>query len=306
MERGKLVRRSAVAMAVTFLGCTALVDTSGLSSGDVPSPGDEGPSEAGAERDAGARPRDDASTDARTANDVVSDGAPTSPYRVLVLADAPLAYWRMGASSGMTVADETGRGNDLLLEGNPTLGAPGALRGDEDTAIHFDGTTTSARARDPRVFDFPARHPFTLEAWGKRATGTDPYQQLFAGYAGADVASRNGYLLQNDLNSTQTSFYWYGATTAVRASARTLPLDQWSHCVATFDGTSMRLYVDGVAGSSADVQIGQLASHTTPFVVGGSPYDTSRWSGDLDEVAVYDHALSVEQIAAHRAAALAP
>jgi hypothetical protein len=273
---------------------------------------DQGPPDARAEQDAGTLLRDDASdasdasTDARAADDVAADGAPTSPYRALVLADAPLAYWRMGASSGTTVADETGRGNDLLLEGTVTLGAPGALRGDDDAAIHFDGTTTSAHARDARAFDFTARHPFTLEAWGRRAIGTDPYQQLFAGYAGADVASRNGYLLQNDLNSTQTSFYWYGATTAVRASAATLPLDQWSHCVATFDGTSMRLYVDDVAGSSVDVQIGELTSHSTPFVVGGSPYNTSRWSGDLDEVAVYDHALSVEQIAAHHAAALPP
>ncbi|NOX55975.1 MAG: tandem-95 repeat protein, partial [Planctomycetes bacterium] len=72
------------------------------------------------------------------ANDSDVDGRKS--YSEIVLADGPLAYWRLGESSGPPFVDATGNGRNLTsVSGNPEYGQPGAIMGDPDTAIRFDG-----------------------------------------------------------------------------------------------------------------------------------------------------------------------
>src|SRR5689334_14700774 len=60
--------------------------------------------------------------------------------RGAVLEDGPIVYWRMGIGSGSVVPDESGHHNDLLLQGTGhRFGVAGAIAGDPDGAIGFDG-----------------------------------------------------------------------------------------------------------------------------------------------------------------------
>ena len=59
-----------------------------------------------------------------------------------VLAKGPVGYWRLGEATGPTVVDETGNGHDGRIFGSPTLGTPGAINDDPDTAIQFNGFDT--------------------------------------------------------------------------------------------------------------------------------------------------------------------
>src|SRR6266568_4503415 len=52
-----------------------------------------------------------------------------------------LAHWRLGEMSGTTASDTTGR-YDGAYTGGPTLGLPGAIAGDTDTAVGFNGATS--------------------------------------------------------------------------------------------------------------------------------------------------------------------
>src|SRR2546430_16501003 len=66
-----------------------------------------------------------------------STGAtPTTPpsYRASVLADHPVAYWRLDEETGTVLVDASGNGNDGTYAGAVTLGPPGALASDSDTA----------------------------------------------------------------------------------------------------------------------------------------------------------------------------
>jgi len=88
-----------------------------------------------------------------------------------------------------------------------------------------------------------------------------------------------------------------GAETAVGGS---ITPNGYSHIVATFDGTTMILYVNGaVVQSSAAPQA--IASFTDSFNV--ATYSTQMTAdcihGTIDEVAVYDHALTAARIQAH-------
>src|SRR5262249_37607737 len=63
-------------------------------------------------------------------------------YSAVILADNPLGYWRLGESkTSMPAEDATTNGNDGTYVGEVTLGHPGAIVGDPDTAALFDGAT---------------------------------------------------------------------------------------------------------------------------------------------------------------------
>src|SRR5688572_10082323 len=121
-----------------------------------------------------AEPLPDANEATLPTEDVAVDtDAKFSKYRNAVLADKPLAYWRMGIQQGSSlIKDETGNGNDLVLQGGGhTFGRAGALAGDDDTALGFDGKGSRAvLIGDARAFDFPNRAPFTIECWAFRET----------------------------------------------------------------------------------------------------------------------------------------
>src|SRR5690348_17166582 len=65
--------------------------------------------------------------------------AAASSYAEAVLAKKPVAYWRLGESRGPDALDSTGAGHKGVYHGRPTLGQRGAIKGDEDTAVKFDG-----------------------------------------------------------------------------------------------------------------------------------------------------------------------
>ena len=62
-------------------------------------------------------------------------------YSQTVLADSPRAYWRLGEASGTSAADASGNGRTGSYVASPTLGVPGALTGDSNTAVGFNGSS---------------------------------------------------------------------------------------------------------------------------------------------------------------------
>jgi hypothetical protein len=260
-------------------------------------------------QDGAAEPIDAANDETRPA----LDAGPS--YRGAVLADGPVAYWRMNIASGSVVPDESGHHDDLLLQGTGhMLGVAGAIAGDTDHAIGFDGVDSHAIALRPRDLDFAASAPFTVECWARRDRTVDGgsgeyFQQLVSAAAGGPP-NRNGYLLYllpSDANPDvpHTSFE-YDAPDRGQTGAEG-PLgaaSSWIYFVATFDGTKASLYVDGTLASSRAVE-GSITARTSDFVVGREGA-TGRYhfAGAIDEVAVYDKALTVLQITNHRDLAL--
>src|SRR5207248_8254630 len=69
-------------------------------------------------------------------------------YSTTVLADGPVAYWRLGETAGTAIADSSGNGRTGTASGGVTLGVPGALTGDPNTAVAFDGSTGKVTVPD--------------------------------------------------------------------------------------------------------------------------------------------------------------
>jgi hypothetical protein len=224
----------------------------------------------------------------------------------VVLADEPLAYWRMGIGAGVvSIPNEVGGDNALVLQGSGhELGVTGALRDDADTALGFDGASGFAIATNAREFDFTERAPFTLECWARRLTGGASYfQHLLSNVAGSP-GGRNGYALYllpepAGTDTGRSAFEYDRPATETGLSGPVPDESAWTHFVATFDGANARLYVNGTLESTQPID-SAFAARTGPFAVGRAANDARDYfKGAVDEVAVYPRALGVGDVAEH-------
>lgn len=246
----------------------------------------------------------DAATDARTSDAAdarTSDAtdAAALTYPQVVRADAPLSYWRFGEASGSVAKDEIGATNGTYT-GAVTLGAAGAIAGDANTAAAFDGSTGYVSLGNG--FGFNGVAAMSVEAWVKPGTLDNSYRRVFSKET-TDGNGRQGYLMAAIASGGAGSFSFErfrdGQTEALRA---TLPTGQYSHVVSTYDGATMVLYVNGAAVTSV-ASARSLSSISVPLNV--ATYSDPQLSaqeyfpGAIDELAIYDHALTAARVLAH-------
>jgi Glycoside Hydrolase Family 113/Concanavalin A-like lectin/glucanases superfamily len=214
-----------------------------------------------------------------------------SGYSAVVLADGPAAYWRLNEAAGASmVADATGHGHTGTLQGGVTLGTAGVLAG--DSAATFNGST--GRITVSSTSGLPSGgSPYSLEAW-LRASGTTSQGLLGLG----DYSSTKGSNALRTGGSSGLLNYWWGADLGVNTADLRAA---WHHVVATFDGTTRRLYLDGA--QVAQDQPGMPAVVLSNVRLGQTCCN-EYFNGTLDEVAMYATALSATRIQAHYQAGL--
>ena len=81
--------------------------------------------------------------------------------------------------------------------------------------------------------------------------------------------------------------------------ADSLPLDAWSHVVGTYDGETLQLYVNGVNVKENATPSGPLDTRTNDLTIGKARLNNYGLDGRVDEVAIYDRALTPEEIQQH-------
>ena len=86
-----------------------------------------------------------------------------------------------------------------------------------------------------------------------------------------------------------------------------LPVNRWVHVAGTYDGATIRVFRDGVEVVSVPYSA-TISANNRPFTIGrteGGSNGSDYWKGAIDELSLYDHALSASEIAAIHAAASA-
>jgi hypothetical protein len=222
---------------------------------------------------------------------------PPSAYAQVVLADDPVAYWRLDETSGVTVRDFSGHGNDATYIGGVHAGAPGAIANDPDTAATFDGATGYLDAGN--VFAFAGTEPFSVEAW-VRSTSMQNYGGVFSREDTSGGPPSEGYL---GFVSPGNGVYGFqrldGNNLTSITSMSTASTSHYDHVVATYDGNVMTVYVNG-APEAMEAASFPIAGATHDFVVGAEVGGAEDFfEGELDEVAVYEHVLEANRVSAH-------
>ncbi|HEX5589220.1 MAG TPA: LamG-like jellyroll fold domain-containing protein, partial [Candidatus Limnocylindrales bacterium] len=222
------------------------------------------------------------------AQDLRTESQAGASYLDTVLADAPLAWWRLGETSGTLADDAVGSANGTYT-GGFTLNQPGALTGDANPAVLLNGTTGYVRVPQQTL---PGN--ITLEAWARPTTypGDTALVGQWNGTSGAMlyVTSDAGGRVHLWINGASIS------ATAPAAGA-------WHHYVGTYDGTNARIYIDGGLAAGPTPLAGPLT--TAPRFLEMGTYNNGgggKFNGVIDEVALYPTALSASRVQAHFAA----
>lgn len=217
----------------------------------------------------------------------VSPGFGTdSGYQGEVLADHPQGYWRLDEASGSTTAqDSSGVGLAGTYNGSVTSGVPSLWP--TLTASQFDSGDDLVS-----VPDYAGLRPdqLTVEAWINPTQANAYYDTVLMKSA---YNWDNGYGLML-VNGRMRFFVNSYSEHFVESD---VPVNQWSHVAGTYDGNQLRLYVDGQL--SATVDYAAPINHDTGDLRIGNSSEGHPWRGRLGDVAVYDGALTEEQIADH-------
>jgi hypothetical protein len=236
-------------------------------------------------------------------------------YAGAVLADTPLAYWRLGEASG-TIAHDYYDGFDGTYF-NATLGVQGYSVIDSDTAVAFSGINSYAGNISGTSINFPGHSVFTLEAWVNGPAGQSDEATIIAKGIGATGTTRTEQFAL-DVAGGKYRFFTTGGNTLYEADAGIGPNGTWQHIVGVYDdqnslgsGTNMYLYVNGELQATAKPRPAGVNGTTSVVSIGSKrtgndPTYDGTFNGSVDEVAVYNYALSAAKVSVHYAAAYGP
>jgi Concanavalin A-like lectin/glucanases superfamily len=150
---------------------------------------------------------------------------------------------------------------------------------------------------------------FTVAAWISHGVAVSGYDSIFSRQVDDTVMEVFNLALLDDAPAFVMPKTYQGApvTTYKVVSARPVPLNQWVHLAASFDGSTARLYQDGQEVGSFPYPYA-LPSTTTPLYLGTNknPAINEPFDGRIDEVLLYSSALSASAIAALAAGGAPP
>ena len=200
----------------------------------------------------------------------------------------PVAAYAFSEGNGMTIADVSGNGNaaTLTTAASWTTGGRfgnGLLLGGVD-----QGVTVAASSSLNVVSGL------TVEAWIHPASIAGYPKLLWRdGEDGSPfnlgMAFGNGTLVFGII-TTSGSFSVAGYSSIMA--------DVWTHVAATYDGALLRMFVNGVLVNSAAAS-GLIVPSTRALWIGRAPWG-EEFAGGLDEVRLYDRALSGAEITSDR------
>jgi len=202
--------------------------------------------------------------------------------------ESPVGLWRFDEEGGAELVDGAGEAHGWLAGGED---APTRIGG----ALFFDGLGDAATFPAARVFDLDGF--WTFSAWVyPRETPDDAATILVRPSAWSFRIDREGRFrvaLFRVIDEQVKSW-----RSIELAGASPLPIDKWTHVAASYDGEKLSLYVGGAF--TRHVTLPGVAQTDS----GGEPclgYEIGRgypFTGLIDDLALYDRALSPKEIGA--------
>ncbi len=202
-----------------------------------------------------------------------------------------VSHWKFDETSGTTATDSAGSNNGTVYGG--AIWTTGKI----DGALGFDGDDDYVYVGDKDNLDFAADDSFTIATWiktpvdgvmvDKRRDSAGGFQE---GYYFQVWAGKTLYFQIEDTGNLSSKVI--GSTDIID--------NKWHHVAAVRDAAEDKLYVyvDGVSDATpvADTTVSTLAT-TKAFEIGRhEKYPASFFLGKIDDMRVYDRALSAEEV----------
>ncbi len=205
-----------------------------------------------------------------------------------------VAAYAFNEGTGTTTGDTSGNANTGALTNGPTWNAVGKF----GAAVSFDGVNDHILV--PHSASLTLTTAMTLEAWVNPTVTLSNWKAILQ-------KEQDAYFLTASSDQNRPAA---GATlnniccTNTYATAALVP-NTWTHVATTYDGAQLRLYINGVLVSSTPAT-GSIQTTTTPLRIGGNTYSTEFFQGMIDELRIYNRALTATEIQADMTTPIGP
>lgn len=196
---------------------------------------------------------------------------PTADYRVMI-------------------ADGSGNlETDYDFDGTKYITFGYAPRVEVERSVYFDGNVDYIDMEDNLDLN-PSG--FTISAWIKRDASDTGTKSIVSK---RNVAFSTGYDF-SILNSDRLNITWKNPSIRTLSGTTAIPDDEWHHVAAIYDGSTVRLYIDGVEDASANITAPLDTDDSFFIAAAGKTAPERHFRGNIDEVRVWDINLSPTQL----------
>ncbi|GKS69532.1 hypothetical protein W03_15360 [Nitrosomonas sp. PY1] len=212
-------------------------------------------------------------------------------FPISVFAESLVLEYKFASDNGSIVSDTSGNDLNGDIEGGGAWHFATGISGGR--ALKLNGIDNFVLVSDNPIFDF---NHYTIMAWIKFKPSTWDRQELM------EKAGSFWVNIREDTRKVRVGGFFggcrNGASYFILDSSRTVPMDTWTHVAATYDGTILRIYINGVlAGKSPVLVPGPVCVNTEPLAIGAKhrtippPEDAAFFKGGMDTVRIFDDAL---------------
>jgi hypothetical protein len=196
-----------------------------------------------------------------------------------------IAHWQLDEGSGTTLIDASGFNNSATTTGNP-----GWVQGVKGQALRLNGSGQFATVANDASLRLSEQ--ITIALWvrpEKRAV-----QSLINK---ANFGARNGYELSLANNGRISFQINHNSSRVISQASYPSNGRTWMHIAATYDGSTLKIFIDGVENSSSNLSSSPLiGTNDLPLMIGAEQGGGNSFMGALDDIMIYNSALSSSQI----------
>jgi len=215
------------------------------------------------------------------------------------LNDGLMAYYPFTGNAN----DGSGNGNDGTVNGAVLTGD---RYGNPNSAYEFDGTDDYIDVPHSETLDI--NQAISISVWlrADEAGSSINLNQNLINRASIDSGQSYAFLIRNpdypdddfiELRLMQPNSYAIHTRSSPELLLKNMNSYEWYHFVSTWDGEMMKVYKNGTHISAADREHqGLIPSFVAPMAIGRRATDTRYFKGSLDEIRIYNRALSEEEI----------
>jgi hypothetical protein len=198
--------------------------------------------------------------------------------------------WKLTETSGTTAADSSTKSLNGTYTNSPTLAQGGPYPGAGQYAASFDGTNDYVNGSASTSYEL--EDGFSIACWVN-----------LDAYVASAALLQNGATSQNcELAITSTGQVTIAGRSSgglqSHSSTATLPLNTWRHVVGTYDGSTFKVYIDGVLSSSASNTFTIISTQSGNLTIAASLEGTDQYlDGRLHDVRFYNRAIAADEVA---------
>jgi PGF-CTERM protein/uncharacterized repeat protein (TIGR01451 family) len=212
-------------------------------------------------------------------------GGLASPAIAQASTDAVLIL-HLDEGSGNILHDYSGNGNDGVIYGASWV------EGKYGKALSFDGRDDYVNIQASGLIN--GEREVTYSAWIYINVGSQNYPGIIYHTFGSNKG--NGLNINPD--NTATARYTFSKDEGVSSS--TLQIGQWHHIVSTYKSGIAKIYVNGILDNTRSITNGAILDSGNWGIGYDNSFSNSRYfNGIIDEVRIYNRALTEEEIKVH-------